>query len=58
MIKKEDVIDFLKKLNFEELLKDPKILKSVENKLFLYIEIEFNIPCFSLIVTYEIVVIA
>lgn len=38
LIKKEEVLDFLKKLNFEELLKDPKILKSVEDKLFLYID--------------------
>jgi|688.fasta_scaffold112082_5 hypothetical protein len=38
LIKKEDVLDFLKKLNFEELLKDPKILKSIENKLFVYID--------------------
>lgn len=37
-IKKEETIDFLKTLNYSELLKDPKILKSVEDNLFLYID--------------------
>lgn len=38
LIKKEEVVDFLKKLDYEELLKDPKILKSIESKLFSYID--------------------
>ena len=37
-IKKEETIDFLKTLNYEELLKDPKILQKVEDNLFLYID--------------------
>jgi hypothetical protein len=37
-VKKDEVLDFLKKINFEELLKDSKILKSIEKKLFVYID--------------------
>jgi len=37
-IKKEETVDFLKTLDYSELLKDPKILKSIEDNLFLYID--------------------
>ena len=36
--KKEETLELMKELNFEELLKDPKIFESIEKKLFLYID--------------------
>lgn len=37
-IKKEETVDFLKTINYEELLKDPKILQKIEDNLFLYVD--------------------